>query len=224
MPKHLKTKIIDALETSCATFVSLPPSATPHARTVRFLTFCEGIDTVHKAMDMNADGRKHKKRIIVRPSRHRPGLHELYTYHFPKTWSAACVANRQLIKTAQRMAHAIERDHSLQALEWRVRFLHQLYTLPVWYKDMTDVPVSQRRYPHFYSYVFATIYHSLRAAAQTAQQEMKQTDSLPQNDTAALQEVTFEPIAQRPASFSCRCARSHRPFAIRPFAVLIADG
>jgi len=151
---------------------------------------------VRKAMDMNADGRKYKKRIIVRPSRHRLGLHELYTYHFPKTWSKACVANRELIKTAQRRAHAIERDHSLAALEWRVRFLHQLYSLPVWYKDMKDVPVNQRRYPHFYAYVFATIYYSLRTSAQQAEQNTQQTD-LPTTDSDkdnSLPEVTFQPI------------------------------
>ena len=199
MPKHLKTKIIDALEASCATFVSLPPSATPHVPTVRYLTFCEGINTVRQAIGSYADGRRLRKRIVVRPSRHRQGLHELYTYHFPKTWSAACVTNRQLIKTAQQIAHSIERDHSLQALEWRVRFLQQLYTLPVWYKDMQDVPVAQRRYPHFYSYVFTTVYYSLRAATQTVKQETIQPNILPaaRNEAVSASDVTFEPIACR---------------------------
>ena len=50
------------------------------------------------AMDMVKEGQARKKRIIVRPSRFRSGLFELYTYHFPKHWSAACVANRELIK------------------------------------------------------------------------------------------------------------------------------
>ena len=66
-------------------------------------------------MDEEKEGQKYKKRIVVRPSRFRDGLFELYTYHFPKQWSAACVANREMIKEAQRRAHALEKD------AWRPR-------------------------------------------------------------------------------------------------------
>ena len=79
------------------------------------------------AMDMVKEGQARKKRIIVRPSRFRSGLFELYTYHFPKHWSAACVANRELIKEAQRQAHALEHAHTREALEWRTRFLSHYF-------------------------------------------------------------------------------------------------
>ena len=55
-------------------------------------------------MDEPKLGQARRKRIIVRPSRFRFGLHELYVYHFPKHWSAACIANRELIKEAQQQA------------------------------------------------------------------------------------------------------------------------
>ncbi len=168
--KHLKTRIIGRLQSACFTFVTLAPTETPHKRGVHYLTVCEGINTVRKAMDTFKEGRRYGKRIVVRPSRHRRGLHELYTYHIPSHWSEACIANRNLIKAAQRLAHAIEHDHSFDALQWRVRFLHQYYALPVWKRNMTWVPVDRRRYAHFYTFVFTTIYRALKAAADSRKQ------------------------------------------------------
>ena len=83
MSKHLKNMVMASLANTCATFVPLPPQRTPHSKGVRYLTVVEGIDAIHQAMDAQKDGRKRRKRIIVRPSRHHLGLHELYTYHFP---------------------------------------------------------------------------------------------------------------------------------------------
>ena len=203
MGKYLRTQIMERLNGTCATFVSLPQDTAPHRPSVRYLTLCEGLQHLAQAIDSVKEGQKARKRIIVRPSRHRPGLHELYTYHFPKTWSAACVENRELIKKAQRLAHAVERDHSWAALQWRVQFFHQYYTLPAWHKEKpsarantaavntsahtnasssAQLPPEKRRYPHFYSYVFATIYYTLKAAAQKAAQ--------PEPEPA----VEFEPV------------------------------
>ena len=188
---------------------TLPPSAhppsnsTPYSKGVRYFHTSALYPELHGAMDTMKAGHKAKKHIIVRPSRHHLGLHELYTYHFPTRWSEACVANRELIKLAQRQAHTIERNHSYAALEWRIRFLHQYYSLPAWNKSMTDVPVEKRRYPHFYSYVFTTIYHALKSAqtqlqAQAASQAQTQANTKVnlQSPMSNLQSETpsFEPI------------------------------
>ena len=100
MAMHLKTKVINRLKWDGFEFVSLPAGSTPHKRGVHYFHTCAFLTAIRGAMDMAKEGRKCRKRIVVRPSRFRRGLHELYTYHFPKHWSAACVANRELIKEA----------------------------------------------------------------------------------------------------------------------------
>ena len=151
---------MDTLSHTVATFVPHPSGSAPHAKGVRyFYISTPGIEAIWGAIDTVKKGQQRKKRIVVRPSRRYPGLHELYTYHFPKQWSKACQANRELIKTAQRLAHAIEKDHSYAALEWRIRHIQYL---------LNPVP-GQKSYAHFYPFVYVTIYQSLRAASQAAQ-------------------------------------------------------
>ena len=151
---------MDTLSQTLATFVPHPSGSAPHANGVRnFRISTPGIEAIWGAIDTVKQGQKCKKRIVVRPSRRYPGLHELYTYHFPKQWSKACQANRELFKTAQRLAHAIEKDHSYAALEWRIRHIQYL---------LNPVP-GQKSYAHFYPFVYVTIYQSLRAASQSAQ-------------------------------------------------------
>ena len=99
----------------------------PRKRGVYYFVPARGIDALRCAMDSQREGASCRKRIVVRPSRFRKGLHELYTYHFPKHWSAACVANREMIKEAQRQAHALEKDFSLEAMEWRIRFFNHYF-------------------------------------------------------------------------------------------------
>ena len=125
---------------------------------------------------MVEEGRKCRKRIVVRPSRFRRGLHELYTYHFPKHWSAACVANRELIKEAQRQAHALEHDHSIEALEWRVRFFRHYYTV---FKGGAKPEPGMKPYSRFYQYTYVAIYRQLQAERKKAQEP---------------EPVSFEPI------------------------------
>ena len=118
MGKHLKTKVIERLKGSGFEFVPLPAGSTPHKRGVYYCHMCAGVDFLLGAMDSANEGRKYKKRIVVRPSRFREGLFELSTFHFPKYWPEACVANRELIKEAQRRAHALEKDHTPEGIEW----------------------------------------------------------------------------------------------------------
>ena len=183
MSRHLKNIVIDGLKQRLATFVTLPPSATPHTRGVRYFYTIEGIDWIRGAMDEPKLGQARRKRIVVRPSRFRLGLHELYVYHFPKHWSAACVANRELIKEAQRQAHALEHDHSIEALEWRVRFFNHYFTV---FKGGAQPEPGMKPYSRFYQYTYVAIYRQLKAAQQQAQQ------------TKQLEEISFEPIVPTP--------------------------
>ena len=212
MSRHLKNIVIDGLKDNGATFVQLPStrrmdcrhrrlSGSPHTRGVRYFMTVEGIDCIRGAMDMPAEGAKRRKRIIVRPSRFRPGLHELYTYHFPKTWSAACVANRELIKEAQRQAHALEHDHSLEALEWRIRFFNHYFTV---FKGGAKPEPGLKPYSRFYQYTYVTIYRQLQAAQQSALQAqetlctsvplLEQSHHQPEIN---IDDISFEPIVPR---------------------------
>ncbi len=191
MSKFLRTRVMEGMKYGGFKFVNLPPSATPHTRGVRYFMLANFAKDIRGAMDSVKAGQKHQKRIVVRPSRFRVGLYELYTFHFPKHWSQACVANRELIKQAQRQAHAIERDFSPEKLEWKIRFLKQLYTLPACTKEHKDLPLEKRRYPHFYTYVFAVLYHQLRNEARHAQEEKAISDAELQR---LAEEVSFVPV------------------------------
>ncbi len=176
---------MDALSQTLATFVPHPSVSAPHAKGVRYFRISNpAIEAIWGAIDTVKQGQQRKKRIVVRPSRHYPGLHELYTYRFPKQWSEACQANRELIKTAQTLAHAIEKDHSYAALEWRIRHIQHL---------LNPVP-GQKIYAHFYPFVYVTIYQSLRTASQTAQH----IDLLSTPPTITSESVSFVPIMSRP--------------------------
>ncbi len=204
MSRHLKNIVIDRLKSTIATFEQLPAGSTPHSKGVRYFRANTGIDMFWGAMDMVKEGQARKKRIIVRPSRFRSGLFELYTYHFPKHWSAACVANRELIKEAQRQAHALEHDHSLAALEWRTRFLHHYYTV---FKGGAKPEPGLKPYSRFYQYTYVAIYRQLQAELQAKLQAAKEKAALSDAYLQHLadasiqplaEEVSFEPVTPRP--------------------------
>ena len=135
MGKHLKTQIIERLKGCGFTFEALPNGATPHKRGVHYCSMCVGVDFLMGAMDEEKEGRKYKKRIVVRTSRFRDGLFELYTYHFPKHWSAACVENREIIKEAQRRAHALEKDCTAEGLRRRLRRSARQLSRAAWQRE-----------------------------------------------------------------------------------------
>ena len=207
MGKYLKTRVIERLSATCATFISLPAtrrmdgclrrrSGSPASKGVRYFTTVDGIKTFRGAMDLIREGRKYHKRIIVRPSRHRKGYHELYTYHIPKAWSKACQDNRALLHEARLQAHAIERDHSLAALEWRVRHLANYYTP----KD------GIKPYARLFHYVYFVLQRDMRAAKTESPAVLNEasepaSSSSAQNVRAAVSsptEVSFEPIVTIP--------------------------
>jgi len=162
MSRHLKTRIQKGLSGTIDHYVSLPPNSAPRARGVRYFV---PITTLYEAywgaMNSVKAGRRYKKHIVVRRMPYAQGLLQLYTYHFPKTWSAACVANRELIKQAQRQAHALEHAHTREALEWRVRFFNHYFSVV---KGGAAPEPGMKRYARFYQYTYVAIYRQLQAA------------------------------------------------------------
>ena len=190
MSRHLKNIVIDGLKSCGFTFVQLPAGSTPHTRGVRYFRAYVGVDCLWGAMDRPKLGRVRRKRIVVRPSRFRDGLFELYTYHFPTHWSAACVANRELIKEAQRQAHALEHDHSIEALEWRVRFFNHYFTV---FKGGAKPEPGMKPYSRFYQYTYVAIYRQLKAAQLQAQQPTA-AEWISCSGSKPVEEISFEPI------------------------------
>ena len=184
MGKHLKTQVIEGLKGAGFTFEALPKGSTPHKRGVHYCRCNLSINFLMGAMDEEKEGRKYKKRIVVRPSRFRDGLFELYTYHFPKHWSAACVENREIIKEAQRRAHALEKDCTPEGLEWRVRFLMHYFRV---FKGGGKPEEGFKAYSRFYQYTYVAIYRELKAAAQKEKEE-----------EVEIEEISFEPIDFQP--------------------------
>ena len=145
--------------------VPSPAISKVHARGVRYLYPIDGINYYCGMMNSHKQGQKYRKHIIVRRVPRFGGLHQLYTYHFPKTWSAACVANRELIKIAQKLAHALEHDYSPEGIEWRLRFFHHYFHVV---KGGAKPEPGLKPYTRFYQYVYVSIYRDLKSAAQQA--------------------------------------------------------
>jgi len=185
MSRHLKTQVFSRLTATIFRSVPLPVVSTHHARGVRYLETIEAINFYCGAMNSVKEGRKYRKHIIVRRAPRFQGLHQLYTYHFPKTWSAACVANRELIKCAQKLAHALEHDHSLAGIEWRIRFFKHYYRV---FKGGAQPESGFKPYSRFYQYTYVAIYRELQAARDKAQQPAE----------IPAEEVTFSPVDLRP--------------------------
>ncbi len=165
MSKHLKTTIFSLLTSTLFQEVPSPAVSKVRARGVRYLYPIDGINYYCGMMNSHKQGQKYRKHIIVRRVPRFGGLHQLYTYHFPKTWSAACVANRELIKTAQKLAHALEHDYSPEGIEWRLRFFHHYFHVV---KGGAKPEPGLKPYTRFYQYVYVSIYRDLKSAAQEA--------------------------------------------------------
>ena len=186
---------MERLANTCVNFVSLPAGTTPCSKGVRYFVPKEGIELLKCAMDTVKEGQKYKKRIVVRPSRRRKGLHELYTYHFPTHWSAGCVANRELMAEARRQAHAIERDRTRAGLEWRIRFLKNYYS--------SEPEV--KRYSHLFHFAYAVIQRELRAAKT---EPITETSEISVHPT--VEDVTFEPIILPINGFNSHIRHRHK--------------
>ena len=208
MSRHLKNIIKAGIKAKIGTFVPLPAKSTPHSKGVCYFEKTPRIATIRGALDLVRIGQQRRKRIIVRPSRRYPGLYELYTYHFPTKWSADCVANRELIKEAQRRAHALEHDFSAEGLEWRIRFFSHYFKVV---KGGAAPAPGMKAYSRFYQFAYVSISRDLKSAAQQAEAQQIA-------DLQAADEASFEPISTSPSrrvSDEIAPAFIHRPSAIR---------
>lgn len=187
MARHLKNIIKNRLEGIVSYYAPYSEISASHRRGVRYIVPITAINMFWGAMNTVKEGRHYKKHIIFRRVPRSGGqLLQLYTYHFPKTWSAACVANRELIKEAQRRAHALEHDHSLAALDWHIRFLHHYFTVC---RGGAKPEPGMKPYSRFYQYTYVAIYRQLKEEAQKAKEPAE----------VNLEDISFEPIEIRPA-------------------------
>ena len=184
MSLHLKTNVISGLKSLVSTYVPSPARSVIPARGVRYFIAVEKVKTLAGAMDSVAEGRHYRKHIIVRRAPEHNGLLQLYTYHFPKSWSQACQDNRALIKLAQRQAHALEHDYSMTALEYRLRFFRHYFNVFRLHKSPEP---GFKRYSRFYQYTFVAIYRELKAEQQAALQS-------PEPQTLTPDDITIDPV------------------------------
>ena len=167
MSQHLKSRIIRRLKAAVSYYPPHADISASHARGVRYFVPVIGIDALWGAMNTVKEGRHYKKHIIVRRVPRRGGqLLQLYTYRFPKSWSAACVANRELIKEAQRRAHALEHDCSYAGIDWHIRFFKHYFRVV---KGGAAPEPGMKRYSRFYQYTYVAIYRQLQAQQRQVQ-------------------------------------------------------
>ena len=192
---------MNRLSATCGTFVPRSKFSAPLARGVRYFEPVTCINALWGAMNTAKEGQHYRKHIILRHCKYRYGYLQCYTYHFPTHWSAACVANRELIKQAQRYAHALEHDHSYAALEWRMRFFRHYYRV---IKGGYAPEPGLKAYSRFYQYAYVCIYRDLKAEQQSllqSAQSTTQTTPLPaQNESSAsVSDISFSPISLNPS-------------------------
>ncbi len=188
MSRHLKSIIKNRLKGIVSRYVPPTEVSASHRRGVRYLEFIPAIKMYCGKMNTFKEGSHYNKHIIVRRVPRCGGnLYQLYTYHFPTHWSTACVANRELIKLAQRQAHALEHDYSPAALEWRLRFFTHYFRVV---RGGAEPEPGMKRYSRFYQYTYVAIYRELQAARKAAQEPEINIDEISAND------ISFEPVVR----------------------------
>ena len=193
MSRHLKSIIKNRLKGIVSRYVPPTEVSASHRRGVRYLEFTPAVKMYCGKMNTFKEGSHYNKHIIVRRVPRCGGnLYQLYTYHFPTHWSTACVANRELIKLAQRQAHALEHDHSPAALEWRLRFFTHYFRVV---RGGAAPEPGMKRYSRFYQYTYVAIYRELQSARDTLQQHQIISNDLQQLQTTA-DDISFEPISR----------------------------
>ena len=211
MAQHLKSIVKNRLKCAVSYYAPHSDISASHRRGVRYLVPVVGINMLWGAMNTHKEGRHYHKHIIVRRIPRSGGqLLQLYTYRFPKTWSAACVANRELIKEAQRQAHALEKDFGPVGMEWRIRFFDHYFRV---FKGGEKPEEGMKAYSRFYQYVYVAIYRELKARANELTNE--QMNEL--TNEAKVEEISFEPVDFRPRirSFSSPLRRAYNYFERR---------
>ena len=196
MARHLKSIVKNRLECAVAYYAPHSEISASHRSGVRYLVPVVGINMLWGAMNTVKEGRHYKKHIIVRRIPRRGGqLLQLYTYRFPKSWSAACVANRELIKEAQRRAHALEHDCSYAGIDWHIRFFKHYFRVV---KGGAAPEPGMKRYSRFYQYNYVAIYRELKAA-QSEQTQVQTTQQQAHEPAINMDDITFDPIRYLPS-------------------------
>lgn len=196
MARHLKSIVKNRLKCAVAYYAPHSEISASHRRGVCYLVPVVGIDALWGAMNTVKEGRHYKKHIIVRRVPRRGGqLLQLYTYRFPKSWSAACVANRELIKEAQRRAHALEHDCSYAGIDWHIRFFKHYFRVV---KGGAAPEPGMKRYSRFYQYTYVAIYRELKAA-QSEQTQVQTTQQQAHEPAINMDDITFDPIRYLPS-------------------------
>ena len=196
MARHLKSIVKNRLKCAVAYYAPHSEISASHRRGVCYLVPVVGIDMFWGAMNTHKEGRHYRKHIIVRRVPRRGGqLLQLYTYRFPKTWSAACVANRELIKEAQRQAHALEHDCSYAGIDWHIRFFKHYFRVV---KGGAAPEPGMKRYSRFYQYTYVAIYRELKAA-QSEQTQVQTTQQQAHEPAINMDDITFDPIRYLPS-------------------------
>ena len=90
----------------------------------------------------------------------------------------------EMIKAAQRRAHALEKDYSPEGLEWRIRFFQHYFRV---FKCGGKPEEGFKAYSRFYQYTYVAIYRQLKEEAQKANEK-----------EVEIEEISFEPIDFRP--------------------------
>ena len=125
--------------------------------------FNAAIESYVGTLDSKKEGQAKRERLV---SRFRPGTrgHQMYPMKIHEgPWSEGASANRELMKTAQREAHAIERaakhpelstaEYITLAADWQQRFAEYKST-----KKRGD-----RQYATLYTYTYSHLYRELKA-------------------------------------------------------------
>lgn len=209
MARHLKSIVKNRLKCAISYYAPHSEISASHRRGVRYLVPVVGIDMFWGAMSTHKEGRHYRKHIIVRRVPRSGGqLLQLYSCRFPKTWSAACVANRELIKEAQRQAHALEHARTREALEWRTRFFHHYFTV---FKGGAKPEPGMKPYSRFYQYTYVAIYRQLKEEARKAKEEAEEVSFEPIIDRRPLRTRRVYPLQQVIHSNTCEEAFPNAP-------------
>ena len=132
-----------------------------------------GIDELHGAIDSVKEGKRRRARLVSRwrpqgPQSYAPDgskLHELFFMRFHEgPWSEGATRNREIIKTAQRMAHDIERV-CYHPEEFGEEDIEQAHIWQQKYAEyMKTIPEGSKQYKHFYGWMYSEIYRGMREA------------------------------------------------------------
>ena len=138
------------------------------------VVYIDEIDTLRGALDTWKEGQAKRERLVSKfcdygeKSYTKDGkkIHIVYKYHFHEgPWSDGATRNREMIKVAQRMAHAIQgvslhpegnsEDDIAMAKLWEQQYA----------KYRANPPKVGKVYKRFFTWMYTKIYRGMRVEA-----------------------------------------------------------